>query len=204
MKNTFYTASAAALLMLSGCAQPTETEATPVVEGAWTVDPDASSLSYVSVKSGEVAEANEFTALSGSVSAAGEAEIVIDLASVSTGVDIRDERMRDIFFNVADNPTASVTAQLDPAAFEALGLGESLTQTLDATLNVKGVEAPIQTQVAVTRVADDRVLAVSSDPVIVYADALELSEGLATLQELAGLDAITPAVPVTFSIMFER
>jgi len=39
---------------------------------------------------------------------------------------------------------------------------------------------------------------------VVYADALELNAGLAQLQELAGLDSITPAVPVSFSIAFER
>jgi polyisoprenoid-binding protein YceI len=208
----FHVVAAAALLgSVAACSQApggasseAREDASPVAAGEWTVDGAASKMNYISIKSGEIAEVNRFETLSGSVSADGVARIEIDLSSVSTGVDIRDERMRDIFFDVAQNPTASVTAQLDPAAFETLGIGESMTQMLDATLTVKGVEAPIQTEVTVTRVTADRVLAASNDPVIVYADALQLTGGLAQLQELAGLPSITPAVPVTFAIVFER
>ena len=193
----------APFIALAACTQA-PAEPTPLIEGAWSVDSDASTLSYVSVKSGEIAEANSISGLSGSVAPDGAATIEIDLSTVETGVDIRNERMRDLFFQVADYPTASVSATLDPAAFEALSVGESTVQPLKATLSVKGVEAPVETEVSVTRVAEDRVLAVSTSPVIIYADALELTGGLAQLQELAGLPSITPAVPVTFSLAFER
>ena len=105
---------------------------------------------------------------------------------------------------VADYPTAIVTAQIDPASFEALGVGESTTQTLSGTLSIKEVEAPFETEVMVTRAGPDRVIAASTDPVIVDAGQLQLTDGLAQLQELAGLDSITPVVPVTFTLTFER
>ncbi|AWW73466.1 hypothetical protein CD351_03370 [Erythrobacter sp. KY5] len=197
-------ATGALLLGVAACGTPAESEPTSLTDTAWNVDPAASELSYVSIKAGEIAEANTFENVTGGITAEGAATIEIDLSSVSTGVDIRDERMRDIFFVVADNPTATVTAQIDPAQFEALGLGESAMTTLDGTLSLKGVEAPFQADVTVTRAAQDRVLAVSSKPVIVDAGRLELTEGLAQLQELAGLPSITPAVPVTFSLAFER
>ena len=193
----------AALILASACSQA-PAEPAPLVEGAWEVDASASSLSYVSVKSGEIAEANRFSGLAGSVTPEGAASLEIDLATIETKVDIRNERMRDIFFEVADHPTASVTAQIDPVAFETLGVGETITQPLKATLSVKGIEAPIETEVSVTRTAENGVLVTSIEPVIVYADALELTDGLATLQELAGLPSITPVVPVSFSIAFTR
>jgi len=202
---TFFQRTGAALLALSlaACSQaPTEPPA--LTDGAWKVDSEASELSYVSIKQGEIAEANTFETVTGSVSAEGTASIEIDLASVSTGVDIRDERMRDIFFVVADNPTATVTAQVDPAAFEALGLGESTSTALDGTLSLAGVEAPFQAEVSVTRVGADRVIAVTDKPVIIDSGRFELTDGLAQLQDLAGLESITPVVPVTFSIAFER
>ncbi|KEO88762.1 hypothetical protein EH31_15100 [Erythrobacter longus] len=179
-------------------------EAPSVTGTQWTVDTDASELSYVSIKAGEIAEANTFETVTGSVSGEGAATIEIDLASVSTGVDIRDERMRDIFFVVANNPKATVTAQIDPAAFEALGVGESADTTLDGTLSLAGVEAPFQAEVSVTRAGADRIIAVTDKPVIIDAGRFELTDELAQLQELAGLASITPAVPVTFSIAFER
>jgi len=191
------------LLLSAACSQAPE-EPAPLAQGAWQVDTSASTLSYVSVKAGDIAESNSFSGLSGSVSPDGEAQLEIDLATVETKVDIRNERMRDIFFEVAEYPTATVSATIDPAAFETLKVGESMVQPLNATLTVKGVEAPVETQVQVTRTAADRVMATSTEPVIVYADALELTGGLAKLQEIAGLSSITPAVPVTFSIAFQR
>jgi len=188
---------------LAACSQaPAEV---PAVTGSeWSVDSAASELSYVSIKAGEIAEANTFESLTGAITAEGAATIEIDLASVSTGVDIRDERMRDIFFGVANNPSATVTAQIDPAAFEALGVGESTDSTLDGTLSLAGVEAPFQAEVSVTRAGPDRVIAVTDKPVIIDAGRFELTDELAQLQELAGLPSITPAVPVSFSIAFER
>ena len=177
----------------------------PSVTGSeWSVDSEASELSYVSIKQGEIAEANTFETVTGSVTAEGFATIDIDLSSVSTGVDIRNERMRDIFFAVASNPSATVTAQVDPAAFEALGVGESADTTLDGTLSLVGVEAPFQAEVSVTRAGPDRVIAVTDKPVIIDAGRFELKDELAQLQEIAGLTSISPAVPVTFSIAFSR
>lgn len=202
----FFSAAIAAMMLviITGCSQAPGDAPPSVTNGAWSVDGAGSHLSYVSVKAGDVAEANAFKKLSGSVGTDGAAHIDIDLSSVSTGVDIRDERMRDILFNVAQNPKATVSAQLDPTAFAALDVGQSLTQELDATLSLNGLETPVRTQVSVTRVSADRVLAVSNAPVIISADSLNLGDGLAKLQELAGLPSITPVVPVSFSIAFER
>ena len=193
----------AALIALAACSQ-SPADAPPVTDSEWTLDGEASELSYVSIKAGEIAEINAFESLNGGVTQDGTASVVIDLSSVSTGVDIRNERMRDIFFVVADYPTATVTAQIDPASFETLGVGESTTQTLSGTLSIKEVEAPFETEVMVTRAGPDRVIAASTDPVIVDAGQLQLTDGLAQLQELAGLDSITPVVPVTFTLTFER
>lgn len=203
MTKPYYLIAAATAFVLAACSQaPAEP---PVLTGtAWTLDGEASELSYVTIKSGEIAEANSFEALSGSVSADGAASIEIDLASVSTGVDIRDERMREVLFVVADNPSATVTAQIDPVAFEALGVGESAETTLEGTLSLKGIEAPFLAEVTVTRAGADRVLAVSNAPVIIEASRFELTDGLGQLQALAGLPSITPVVPVSFSLSFTR
>ena len=193
----------ASLLAVSACSKaPAEPPA--LTGSAWELNGEASELSYVTIKAGEIAETNSFETFTGSVSADGAAEITIDLASVETGIDIRNERMREVFFVVADNPSATVTAQIDPASFETLGIGESASTELQGTLSLKGVEAPFQADVTVTRTGDDSVLAVSDAPVIVDAGRFELTEGLAQLQELAGLPSITPVVPVTFSLTFER
>jgi len=195
-------------LGLSACSEqakaPAAEEAAPLTQSVWTLDPADSRLSYVSIKAGEIAEANRFDALAGSVAADGTATIDIDLASVNTGIDIRNERMREIFFDVAGNPKATVTAKLDPAAFAALAVGQSITRSLTASVAIKGVEQEIETEVLVTRVSADRVTVVPTAPVIISTDMFELTDELGELRALAQLPSITPAVPVTFTLAFTR
>ena len=203
--------AAALALGLAACAGP-EAEAPPadaaattaVTDSAWTLDPAGSRLAYVSIKAGEVAETNRFATLSGGVGADGTATLSVDLASVDTGVEIRNERMREIFFAVAENPAATVTARLDPARFAGLAVGQSVTRPLTASVTIKGVSSDVGTEVLVTRVAEDRVLVVPTAPVIVSTDMFGLTDELGELRALAQLPSITPAVPVTFTLAFRR
>ncbi|WP_086739676.1 YceI family protein [Erythrobacter colymbi] len=208
------TLALAAVLMLglAACAGP-EADApvadataspAPVTESAWTLDPAASRLGYVSIKAGEVAENNRFDTLRGTVTADGTASLEIDLASVNTGVEIRNERMREIFFAVADNPTATVTATIDPKAFAGLAVGQSITRPLKANVTIKGASSDVETDVLVTRTAEDRVLVVPTAPVIISTDMFGLTDELGELRALAQLPSITPAVPVTFTLVFKR
>jgi len=176
----------------------------PVTDAAWTLDPAASRLGYVSIKAGEVAENNRFDRLSGSVAADGTAALRIDLASVNTGVEIRDERMREIFFAVSENPEATITAKLDPATFAGLAIGQAITRPLKATVTLKGASADVETEVLVSRVGEDRVTVVPTAPVIVSTDMFGLTDELGELRALAELPSITPAVPVTFTLAFDR
>ena len=206
----FVSLAAALTLGLGACAQPGEDAAkdgaaiAPLAEGTWALDPAGSRLSYVSIKAGEVAEANRFDTLGGTVAADGTATLEIDLASVNTGVDIRNERMREIFFGVAEFPKANVTAKLDPVAFAGLAVGQSLTRPLKANVTIKGASSDVETEVLVTRVSENRVTVVPTAPVIVSTDMFGLTDELGELRALAQLPSITPAVPVTFSLAFTR
>lgn len=198
-------------LGLAACAQeapdkPTDTPTAPapLTEGNWTLDAAGSRLTYVSIKAGEVAETNRFPRLSGSVAPDGTASLEIDLASVDTGAQLRDERMRDIFFEVADNPKATVTAKLDPAAFAGLAVGQSVTRPLKASVTIKGVSSDLATEVLVTRVAEDQVTVVPTAQVIISTDMFDLTDELGELRAIAQLPSITPAVPVTFMLAFKR
>lgn len=191
----------AVLVALAACSQPAPRA---LNEGSWALDAEASSLSFVSVKAGDVGEAHGFSSLAGSVSPAGKATLTIDLASVDTGIDIRNERMREFLFDVATYPQATVTAQVDPAAFAALKVGESLDQKLDASLELRGIQTAVEAEVTVLRAGPDRVVVSTARPIIIDAGVIELTDGLAKLQELAGLPSISTAVPVTFALSFAR
>ena len=74
--------------------------ATVSVEAAEWQALSTSSVSYVSIKNNVVAENNRFTSVTGKITSKGEAALSIDLSSVETQVDIRNQRMREIFFEV--------------------------------------------------------------------------------------------------------
>lgn len=167
----------------------------------WTLVAEDSTLGFVSVKNARIAEGHQFTGLRGSVDDEG-AELVIDLASVDTLIPIRDERMRELLFEVARFPTATFRTAVDPASFEDLAIGESRRMDVAGELALHGELQPLTATLLVSRSAEDRVSVATTRPIVISADAFALGGGVARLREVAGLDSITPMVPVSFTLSF--
>jgi len=204
MRRLFLALPASAALLAAACSSAPDESAPEPLAGSWELDTKASRLAFVTIKAGQVVEAHSFGDLSGSVAEDGTASFAVDLASVNTNVDVRDQRMRDILFQVADFPQAKVSAKIDPATLSGLGLGEQSIVPITATLDLHGTKAPIETSLAVTRIAPDKVEVETTSPIILDAANYALGEGLSQLQELAGLPAITAQVPVTFSLAYDK
>ena len=168
---------------------------------SWALDEGASSIHFVTVKNAVIAETHEFLAFSGAV-AADEAAVTIALGSVETLIPIRNERMREMLFEVASYPEATLTAPVDQAALEALAPGESVEQRLSGALSLKGSTLPLEFSVRVSRQGPDAVRVESLGPVMVSAEQLGLATGVEALRAIAGLNSITPMVPVSFSLLF--
>lgn len=169
----------------------------------WTLVPEDSSLGFVSTKNGRIVEGHQFTGLAGSVSGSG-AELIVDLSTVDTLIPIRDERMRELLFEVADHPRARFRAAVEPGTVEALAVGESVRLDVAGELDLHGAVQPLRATLLVTRAAEDRVTVATTRPVVLSADAFALGAGIQRLREIAGLDSITPMVPVSFALGFAR
>ncbi|MEO1135461.1 MAG: YceI family protein [Pseudomonadota bacterium] len=170
----------------------------------WALLSDESRIGFVSVKAGDFPESNYFRELQGSVSASGEAEITIPLDSVETNIDIRNERMRKYLFETETYPTATVSATVDLDAVDNLNIGARKSVDFAGELTLRGATVPFETALTVTRIGENRVLVETTDPIILFTDQFDLMAGIDKLKELAGLPSITPATPVTASIVFER
>lgn len=170
----------------------------------WTLLNDESSLHYVSIKSTNIAEMNRFKTLAGSVSEQGAVELKVDLSSVDTGVDIRDERMQAMLFDVAQFAQATVTGTVDLERVTKLEVGETYTDSIALNLALHGLSKEVSSQVQVTRLADDKVLITTLEPVVLNAADYKLAEGLEALRVIAQLPAISPVVPVTYSLVFQQ
>jgi len=170
----------------------------------WSIVNADSRLSFVSVKAGTVAEVHHFSRLEGSLAADGSFSLTIPLASVETMIPIRNERMREMLFNVDQFPSAQLMAQLDMAALKALKPGEQLQLAAEATLSLHEKTMPLTIETVVAQLDRDTLLVTSLQPLVLNADNLGLGEGVDRLREVAGLPSISPAVPVSFRLTLRQ
>lgn len=175
----------------------------PSIPGFWTVNGAESSLSFTSVKNGDIEEVHTIKGLSGGADFMGEYSITMDLRTVETNFDIRNERMREFFFETDTWALATISGPFEPRVFEALQVGATLQTRIGGTLSLHGIEQPIVVDVVVARTAWDRVTVSSFLPVAIDAADYNLEGGIETLRGLVGLDSISPITNVTFELVFE-
>src|SRR5580700_8936658 len=149
----------------------------------WVLDGGASHFYMQTAKAGSVVEIHQFTGLQGSLSNTGDADVKIDLTSVSSGIDVRDVRMRFLLFETYRFPNAEVSARLDMASLRALLTSTRIIYPLKFKLSLHGLSQEIETPVTVTRLGDKAVSVASAKPIVITADAFGLGPGLAKLSE---------------------
>ncbi|WP_263081186.1 YceI family protein [Endozoicomonas sp. Mp262] len=162
---------------------------------------DKSSLTFISIKQNQVAEVHRIKNLSGSYKG-NKAEVTLDLASIDSKIGIRDQRMRDYLFEVSTFATARFTANIDSGLVASLPEGEVMPKTLDGELELHGQKVPVTTKVNVIRLKSGGLSVTTIEPLIINAREFDMVKGIDKLRQLAGLDSIGYAVPVTFSVEF--
>lgn len=184
------------LVTLAACSQPASME--------WTLDGEASSLSFVTVKNSDVLEASHFGTLTGSVSEDGNAHVSAQTDTVESWVDIRNERLVEHFFQSASHPMLSVDTQIDLDAFDRLETGETMRTELTLTVTLVSTPRTIYTDVLVTRAGSDTVIVATAEPVMVDARDFGLGPQVELLESLVGLDSVSPVAAVSAYLVYER
>ena len=168
----------------------------PLAFADWQIGP-GSQVQFVSIKNNTVGEVSHFETLSGSVTDAGDVEVRVVLDSVETNVGIRNERMKTMLFEVGLFPEAVITAQLDAEAIATMSDGGVANVALQIDLHGQTVTKDAQLNIAVT---DQGVGATTAQPILLTAAEFGLEGGVAALQEVAGLNAISRVIPVTVAL----
>lgn len=195
-------AACLASLVLVACAQvPSASMRAPMV-----VDTAASSLRFVSTKAGAagvggVVEVHRFDRFQGGLGADGTVRLDIDLASVNTGVGIRDDRLKTMLFNVAAFPKATFTAKLDAAALASLPASGSLDMNVAGSLALAGQVQPTSAQLRVTRLSPQSLQVTSRAPLVVDLQKFGLKPGVEALREVMGLAFLAAAAPVSLDMV---
>ncbi len=170
----------------------------------WQLDAANSSIGFATVKNDVVGEGHSFGQLSGRIDAKGVANLKVELGSIDTGIPIRDERMRDLLFEVARFPAAEISATVPLAEIEPLAVGASIVVPLELTLKLHGVETTLAATMRVRRLDAAHVLVTTVKPVVLSAADVGLEGGVERLRAIAGLQSISPAVPVSVVLAFRR
>ena len=172
--------------------------ATGTAHASWDVT-DSSRVGFVSIKNNSIGENNVFEQVTGSISDAGRVALSIDLTSVETGVGIRNERLQRMLFEVGKFPTATVQATLSTSQLDALNAGGSASETVMVTVNLHGVSVDKLAALSVG-VSEEGLRVTSIQPIVVTAQDFGLESGVAALQAVAGLNAISRSIPITVDL----
>lgn len=176
--------------------------ANPALAGWKSVD-EQSRVAFGSVKKDVVGEVHHFNRVSGSVSDAGELKIEIDLSSVETNIDIRNERMAKHVFE-AGKATATITGQINMMEISVLQPGEMTVIEVETQLAFAGSENDMVAEMLVARLADNRVLVTTSDFIMLSTEDLGIDAGIDELMKLAKLPGITRVTPVAIRMVFDK
>ena len=168
----------------------------------WTLNNEASTLSFVTVKADHVAEVHTFDELSGAIDADGLVSIEIELASVNTLVPIRNERMQSMLFETNLFPRGSIKAQINAEQLANIAVGSSEEMGVDFSLELHEQSQNYNATVLVSR-QQSGLVATTLKPIVVSAESFDLVSGVESLREVAGLPSISRAVPVSFTVVFE-
>ncbi len=166
----------------------------------WVIQNQDSRVSFITIKQGNIAEVSRFTKVSGALSSEGKFSLTIPLTGVQTGIDIRNERMQSMLFEVGKFPELELNADVDMAAINSIKAGDQAVVQVIAKVTLHGKSQPMTFDVMVARL-NNNILTVSSfQPIVVNAGQFALSAGVEKLRQVAGLKAISEAVPVSFVI----
>jgi OmpA-OmpF porin, OOP family len=169
----------------------------------WLLDPALSTVYMQTVKANSIFETHRFSVVEGSISSSGDASIRIDLASIHSGIDIRDTRIRFQLFETFKFPYAQINAKLDKAKLKLLSTQTRLSYPLSLSLSLHGHASELQTDVWVTRIAETTVSVTSIKPINLTAESFGLTPGIGKLSEAIEGTPIAAGASIAFDLAFK-
>jgi polyisoprenoid-binding protein YceI len=211
MKLSFRTAavvSALSIVVVAGCVSAPEQGSTVAAKN-WQVDNTQSSVNFVTTKAGQagvggIGEVQTFKRFSGSLDANGKIDFAIDLASVDTGVEIRDERLRTMLWNVKATPTASFSAKLGAEALKSLDGAVTRDMDVEGTLTMAGQTKPVAAKLRVARLGGNAMMVTTRTPIVVNANDYGLKAGVEAMREVMNLNFLASTAPVSFALVLNE
>ncbi len=112
--------------------------------------------------------------------------------------------MRELLFETAEFPQATVTLAVPAGTLSTVPAGGQTSLSVEVELRLHGTTKSVTAEIVIARLGEERLFVVSARPVLIAATEVGLADGVDKMREVAGLTAISPAVPVTFVLTFEK
>ena len=174
----------------------------------WLLDGTKSTFHFVTLKKSaagvETPENMTFSQLQGTVAANGQATLTIPLASINSGVDIRNTRMQSLLFESGYLPSLHFTTQLDLTAIDALAAGSTRVQTVSGNLVLHGVVKSVVFDALLVKHANNRISFSPRKPIAINSTDFDLNAGVEALRAIASLSTVSEKVPVYFKVFLNR
>ena len=169
---------------------------------AWVLNPSLSNVYMQTVKSNAIFETHRFNSVEGDIDKDDNATVRIDLASINSGIDVRDVRMRFMLFETFKFPRATITAKLDRAKLQGVLESTRIEYPLRLSLDLHGTLNTFATQVWVTRLDASTVSVSTIEPIVVPAEKVGLTGNIARLMEVINGTQIAAGASITFDLVF--
>lgn len=168
----------------------------------YAIDSKLSRVSFATIKLQYVVEPATIDGIHGELNEAGEVRISIPLQNISTGIDIRNQRLNTLFFNSVSFPEVTVSAKLPPRVLQNTTHMEQISLAADVTLSGTTRTLPF----VVNLVKTEQFITVSTaTPAIIDGSTFGIPlESLSALAATVGGIPISNKVPVTFSLIMTQ
>ena len=167
----------------------------------WTLVSDSSNFTIGTTKNETVTEVHKLQKLDGFVRNDGNARVSVNLLSIDTGIEIRDERMQAMLFTTATQAVYSATVDMEK--FRKLEAGGSKDFQLQGSLEMNNQSAVLPVATKITRLdsGNYQIKTVSANKIDV--GKFGFSGGIEQLRAVANLKNISPVVTFEFKLEFE-
>jgi len=167
---------------------------------AMSLNLNRSSLSFISIKKGHIAEINYFKKFALQISDQGLFQLSIDLSSVDTGIPLRDSRIRQHVFETNRFSEAIFQGKVNSNLYRNLKPGQYVNTVISGSLHLHGLTQKLQIAVNMTQLADGQLHIMNTTPILLDGNWFHFKKGIEKLKSIAHLKEINMTIPISFDI----